>query len=151
MLPILRVRVPVDPSDPCARGPFVPSYLDPNPGAFASPSPFTSAHAAAHPTPRRNMINFHAGPAVGSVVGVIDWERCHWARRVLPAVVCEAQAFRDVYVRALSEARVLRVVQNTQHKARWRFTEVAGLDWEGADAMHTHPLADQAADRAAAA
>ena len=44
-----------------------------------------------------------------------------------------AQAFRNAYVRALSKARVLHIVQNAHHEARRRFTGVAG--WEGADTM----------------
>ncbi|KAJ7213172.1 hypothetical protein GGX14DRAFT_620421 [Mycena pura] len=108
VLTTLRARVPVDPSNPYARCPFVLSYLNPNPVRFP-------LRVRGRSPPR------------------------------------EAQAFRDAYVHALSEARVLRVVQNTQHEAHRRFAEVAGLGWEAADAMQawlgTRPLADQAADR----
>ncbi|KAJ7226666.1 hypothetical protein GGX14DRAFT_330578, partial [Mycena pura] len=71
-------------------------------------------------------------PAAGSIVVVIGWEMAltvpMWRAACWPPwfagrPLCEAQVFRDAYVCALSEARVLHVMQNAQHEPRRRFAE----------------------------
>ncbi|KAJ7162976.1 hypothetical protein C8R46DRAFT_903419 [Mycena filopes] len=135
-LPKLRARIPDlrdDPFDQCATSPFVLGHMNLNPG---------------------NMIFCPKGPNAGRIVSIIDWEMsltvplwsliCYpvWFDRVSALEArkpTEAQHFKDAYIRELQkharESIILRVVQNAQYEARRRFSEIAILPWDEAEAM----------------